>query len=573
MNGSNSDNAARRATFAGETYLAGVRTRQRAVLDTISPRFRELHECGAMHLHDLEGYGSAPNCLAPNWAAHVETGRVRSASRMQRAAFPFDVLRQLITDLGNEQTGGIGFVDFDAEIAGLLSHLGLAEADEEYVQAALLSFLEWINVTRTRYGLECYYVTLNLGTCCLPLGRAVSRLVLGYLKDRPWENVRPNVVFKVVSGVNAEPGTPNYDLLVLAQSVCAQRMVPTFLLCHAAPNRTTPPEDLAIMGCRTRVVANRFGAASSQGRGNIAYATLNLPRIAANARGEVTGSGLHHLAQEMNCLVEQTVASLVDRLQRLSALPADRFPGNRRWDPWCVPFADSDGSVAAWRQGTLAVGFVGLAEAVEESTGLSFADGAEGWRWGQELIEILRDSVDRQRERHDVNLTLLATSAEHVAGRFAALDVASGIRSAVKGYYTNSFHVPVDYMVHPLRKLELEAPFHSLCNGGCISYVELAGAPLGNRAAISELIEFGASAGISYLGVNFPVDRCRSCGRVGVFDACVCGSRDILRVRRVSGYLEDLDHFTAGKQAEVAKRRCFPEFGEGSGDGNRGTGR
>ncbi|MDD4849001.1 MAG: anaerobic ribonucleoside-triphosphate reductase, partial [Bacteroidales bacterium] len=150
-----------------------------------------------------------------------------------------------------------------------------------------------------------------------------------------------------------------------------------------------------------------------------------------------------------------------------------------------------------------------------------------------------------------------ATSGEYISGRFPSIDKTIYTHKVLdKDFYTNSFHVDVDSGLSAFDKIKTEGYFHSLCNGGCISYVELQSAPIGNSEAILELIDYAEKCGVHYLGINFPLDICNNCGAQGVFDKCSeCGSEKITRIRRVSGYLEILDYFTAGKKAEVKSRR------------------
>jgi len=153
---------------------------------------------------------------------------------------------------------------------------------------------------------------------------------------------------------------------------------------------------------------------------------------------------------------------------------------------------------------------------------------------------------------------LLATSGEQISGRFTDLDVKRGFRHKVtkKGFYTNSFHVEVNSGLSSFDKIAMEAPFHLFCNGGCITYIEFKEAPINNEQALESLIAYATRQGVHYMGFNFDLDICDDCGERGVFDKCSkCGGRNVIRIRRVSGYLEDLEYFTIGKKREVKRRR------------------
>ena len=196
-------------------------------------------------------------------------------------------------------------------------------------------------------------------------------------------------------------------------------------------------------------------------------------------------------------------------------------------------------------------------ETVEILLGEKMHRSAKALDLAYDIVRQLRDCADRFRAETGLNFSLLATPGEMISGRFAEADNAVFRHPAIaKEFYTNSFHVEVDSRVSLFRKLELEGRFHILCNGGSISYVEFTDAPLENVEALADLVRYAAEQGVSYLGFNFPLDICLDCRHHGTFDACpVCGSRNIRRIRRVSGYLEDLNYFTRGKTREVRHRR------------------
>ena len=209
-----------------------------------------------------------------------------------------------------------------------------------------------------------------------------------------------------------------------------------------------------------------------------------------------------------------------------------------------------------FKNGTLAIGFIGLSETIELLTGEKFFASEENHKIAINLIKMMRETIDKYREKYNQNFSLLGTSGEFISGRFPAIDKKYYSHPLIdKGFYTNSFHVDVDAGLNPFEKLKFEGPFHKYCNGGCISYIEFQSDPLNNIEAISELIEYAISKDVNYLGFNYPLDRCLNCGYTGTFDICEkCGSANIQRIRRVSGYLEDSAFFTSGKKAELSNR-------------------
>ena len=208
-------------------------------------------------------------------------------------------------------------------------------------------------------------------------------------------------------------------------------------------------------------------------------------------------------------------------------------------------------------QGTISIGYIGLSEAVEILTGEKFYADEEAYSLSIKIISFMREFLDKLSYKERLNYSLLASPGEMISGRFCEFDKEKFDHKVhQKGFYTNSFHVDVDSRLSVFQKIEKEAPFHQLNNGGSISYVELKESINHNHLAIKDIIRFAVKKNISYLGINYPLDICRTCGCVGTFDKCsCCGSDDIKRIRRVSGYLEDLEYFTNGKKAEVAKRK------------------
>lgn len=561
---SNNDNAAQRITFAGELSQSGSVAAKKSILAKIPSDLAALHESGSLHIHDLEAFGRAPNCLMIDIRKCFPLDSLLSRPLPSKILAVFDFIKFTIANLANEQSGGIGFGDFDEDLGWLLDKAGanlLDKSTQDLVEASLLSLIEWLNVVRSRYGLECYYVTLNLGVAVSASGRTVARMLLDCYRRSPALFTRPNLVFKVKQDINLGLNSPNRDLLELAMAVSAERMFPTFLLCDAAPNQAIPPSRLAVMGCRTRVVQNEFDAPGSIGRGNLGYVTINLPRLAAQVMASGSLDYIARFMDEWDTIADSARRILLLRFNMLLQRRPEEFPSNVEIGAWSTNFDNPLGFEGVFRHGTLSLGFVGLSETVEILEAGSLSESAKAQSLAFDICTHMRKTVDAFRKQEGLNFTLIATSAEFCPGRFAQLDQRDfALPQAKKGYYTNSFHLDVGTMLHPFAKIRLEGPYHALCNGGSVTYIELREAPIGNVTAIEDLVKEATDAGISYLGINFPRDVCRRCGNEGVFDCCpACGSTDITRLRRVSGYIEDLSFFTSGKKAEVACRRPVDE--------------
>lgn len=542
------ENAAIRENFASNIYCSGVSAAKAQVLNSLPENLAQLHRAGDIHIHDLEAFGKLYNCCTPDLCKYLLQRSYPARSGYGKIMQVFEEIKLLITQLAVVQSGGIGFGNLDIDLEQVFQTLELEENEdnEVFLNETVEGFIAWVNKTRTRFCRETYYLTVNLGLAQGFWGRAVTRaLIQGFLRA-PTNYTKPNIVFKVAAHINGQPGTSNFDLYQLALRCTASRMIPTYLLMDSAPNRTCSPERLNIMGCRTRVYDNTAGKPGTVGRGNIAYTSINLPRIALTCRST---EAFHRRLEQLM----ESCCHLVDIRNRQMVQIGGQY----------VDFVLKEGiwrDVACLddllRQGTYSIGFIGLSETVELLIGEKMYHSLSGKALAEEIVGAMNAFVTDRRRITGMNWSLLATPGEMISGRFCTLDrerFPNPIQD--KGFYTNSFHVDVDSGLTPFEKLTFEGPFHTLCTGGSISYVEFSSALLENTQAISDVLFAAKNQGISYLGINFPLDICRNCGQDGTFDQCPrCGSRNVTHVRRVSGYLEDAAFFTDGKKAEITYR-------------------
>jgi ribonucleoside-triphosphate reductase len=563
MKGIQFDNASQRKSYVGWVYEAGVKAKKQAILSGLDEKYSKLHSEGKIHIHNLEAYGQTYNCLTFNILNDFPYGQLYGLSDHGKIHGIINHYKNIIAKMGNEQSGGMAFANFDEEICILFGKLDISNCEENrrFLKECIGSFINWINESRERCGQVSYYVSLNLGLSVTDIGRFVTLATLNYFMESPPGCMKPNIVFKVKKGVNYLPGDKNYDLFCLSVKCTCKKMIPTYLLCDSKPNTNLDPDKIAIMGCRTRVVQNQYGENTSIGRGNIAFITINLPRIALEidqlypkkSVKEKTRLFLDEWTETANMAKE----ILIDRYNKLLQLDFDDFPTNLKYNLWLKDFKSARSLEEIFINGTLSIGFIGLSEAVEIMAGGKYYSSQENYEVALGIVRHMRGVIDGFRRDTNLNFTLLATSGEFISGRFPGIDRTLYTNDILnKGYYTNSFHVAVDSRMHPYEKLRYEGAFHELCNGGCISYVEFESAPLTNTEAVKEVIGAAIASGVSYFGINFPLDDCLKCGNTGTFDDCPsCGSSKVLRIRRVSGYLEDLNFFTEGKKAEVAHRK------------------
>jgi ribonucleoside-triphosphate reductase (formate) len=430
----------------------------------------------------------------------------------------------------------------------------LAVADNENFLTA-----SGIFVHNSRAGAQVPFSSLNFGTDTTEEGRMVSKAVLEAFRrglGRGETPIFPNLVFRIKKGININPEDPNYDLYRLALQVAARRMNPTFSFMDSSFNKAYGDE-VSYMGCRTRVIANRHGAEVSAGRGNIAPVTLNLPRIALESKGQQ-----ELFFVQLDRMLRIAARQLLHRFEVLSRLRARDLPflmGQKLYlDSEQLGPEDTIRDVI--KHGTLAVGFIGLAETLQMLIGKHHGEDQEALQLGLQIVEHMRRRTDSYADEYDLNIVLVATPAEGLAGRFVKMDrerfgTIPGVTD--KEYYSNSFHIPVYYTMSMFDKIAGEGKFHSLCNAGHISYTELEAPPANNLDAVDSVVRKMADSDFGYGGINFPIDECRNCSFSGVFSGSCpeCGSPDIRRIRRITGYLSTDERFNEAKLSELKDRR------------------
>lgn len=555
------ENAANRYSYVGEVYNIGEKKRKNDVLNDLPEEWSRLHKKGYIHIHDLDAYGLTYNCLTFNILKDFPFEKFALMTEQRKILATFDYLRKLFVDIGNEQSGGMAIANFDNELAYIFEKLGVSfcQVNKEILADAIYNLIVWCSETHTRMGQTSYYVSLNIGLAKNERARFIAFTLIDEFEKAGDTIFKPNIIFKIKEGVNRFEGDKNHDLLKKALLCSAKKMIPTYVLCDSEPNKGIDPEKLAIMGCRTRVVADLFGENSSIGRGNIDNISINLPRLALETDRECHGDEEEkfiHFCQKWDNVADITKDILLDRFDKVCARSIKDFPTNSKHHLWIEDFEELRN---VFRHGTLSIGFIGLSEAMEVLTGHRYYEDFETRSLAVTFVRHMREYCDKLRDEHNLNFSLLATSGELISGRFTDIDMEEFSPKANifdKGFYTNSFHINVDSTITSFEKIAMEGVFHNLCNGGCITYVELGEAPIGNVEGLLEYIEQGVKWGTHYLGFNFPKDICNVCNTSGVFDkCCTCGSDDITRIRRVSGYLEVLEGFTKGKKNEEKNRR------------------
>ncbi len=451
------------------------------------------------------------------------------------------------------------------------------ETDRNTYQA-MEAFIHNLNTMHSRAGAQVPFSSVNFGTDTSEEGRLVTKNLLLSVEKGLGNGetaIFPILIFKVKEGINLNPEDHNYDLFKLACRVSAKRLFPNFSFIDAPFNAKyyvegDPDTEATYMGCRTRVVGNVCGDEVVSGRGNLSFTTINLPRLGIK-HGSINGQNLNidEFYSELNEKIDLVIDQLLERFEVQGNKKVKNFPFLMGQNVWkgSDDLGPNDTLKEVIKQGTLTVGFIGLAECLIALIGKHHGESEEAQNLGLDIIGHMRDKMEEASEKYGLNFSLIATPAEGLSGRFTSIDrnkygEIEGITD--KEYYTNSFHVPVYYKISSFDKIKIEAPYHELTNAGHITYIELDGSPSNNLEAFETIIRAMKELGIGYGSINHPLDRDPVCGYSGVIpgDVCpACGRKEsdgeigFERIRRITGYLVGtVDRFNNAKKAEVRDR-------------------
>ncbi|HBD06427.1 MAG TPA: anaerobic ribonucleoside triphosphate reductase [Firmicutes bacterium] len=444
---------------------------------------------------------------------------------------------------------------------------------EEQTHQAMEALIHNLNTMHSRAGAQVPFSSLNYGTDTSEEGRLAVRSILKATIEGLGDGetpIFPIQIFKVKEGVSFNPEDPNYDLFKLAIECSAKRLFPNFSFLDAPFNKQYYKEgdynsEVAYMGCRTRVMGNNFDPSKEVtcGRGNLSFTSINLPRLGIEAHKDID-----LFFKKLDDMIDLVIKQLLERFEVQRHKKVKNMPflmGQKVWlDSEKLSWDDEIDKVI--RHGTLTVGFIGLAECLVALTSKHHGESEESQALGLKIVSRMREKMDKASKKYNLNFSLIATPAEGLSGRFVKIDkkkygVIKGITD--REYYTNSFHVPVYYPISMFKKIDLEAPYHALTNGGHITYIEADGDLAKNTEAFEKIVRHMKDAGIGYGAVNHPVDRDPVCGYNGIIDnECPkCGRKEeegempFERIRRITGYLVGtLDRFNNGKRAEEHDR-------------------
>lgn len=580
----------------------------------LSDDVREAVDGNYIHIHDMDYYPTKSlTCLQHPLDKILENGfraghgASRPAKRIETATILACISMEVIQ---NEMHGGQAFPAFDFALApyvrmtfieeikkiekfdgidySFLYDIPMTDYDDRFagdyadvlncarentvnrVHQAMESFIHNCNTIHSRAGNQVVFSSINYGTDTSPEGRCIIRELLKTTEQGVGNGetpIFPIQIWKLKKGVSAEPGDPNYDLLQYAYKVTAKRFFPNFINLDAPFNHhekwdVNDPKrymyECATMGCRTRVFENRHGEKTSVGRGNLSFTTINLVRLALESKGDI--DKFYELLEKYT---DVAVRQLMDRYIYQMTATKKQFPllMSGMWTG-SEKLSDRDFVMEVLKQGTLGVGFIGLAECLIALTGHHHGENGTSQALGLEIIIRMSDRCKHWANEYDMNISLLATPAEGLSGKFVKKDRQDfGLIENVtdRDYYTNSNHIPVWYKCTMEHKMKVEAPYHALTPAGHIAYLEVDGDPEKNVQAVEQMVNLMRKYDIGYGSINHARARCLDCGHESgsdLFHTCPrCQSTNVDVLERITGYLVGgTTKWNGGKKAELKDR-------------------
>ena len=445
------------------------------------------------------------------------------------------------------------------------------------VHQAMEAFVHNMNTIHSRGGNQVVFSSINYGTDTSAEGRCVIREILNTTYEGVGNGstaIFPIQIWKKKKGVSYLPEDPNFDLYKFACKVCARRFFPNFLNLDATYNQDEAwdPADpkryeheVATMGCRTRVYGNKFGPKTSIGRGNLSFTTINIVKLGIEAMNEESDKNLRiqKFFKKLDWALDIAARQLNERFEFQKTALKKQFPllmaglwlGSEKLN-------DNDSIESVINQGTLSIGFIGLAECLIALVGKHHGESEEAQELGLRIISHMAEKINGFAETYQHNFTFLATPAEGLSGKFTKRDKKTfGILPGItdKDYYTNSSHIPVYYKCTPEHKAKIEGPYHKYENAGHIFYVEIDGDATHNPEAIMQIVDLMDKYDIGYGSVNHNRNRCMDCGyenaEKDLKECPHCHGHHIDTLQRITGYLVGTtDRWNSGKLAELHDR-------------------
>lgn len=561
-------------------------------LRMLPPHVANAHQKGDLHYHDLDYHPYAPmtNCCLIDFRSMLEHGfrignaQVEPPRSIQTATAQ---ISQIIANVSSSQYGGCSVNRIDELLApyaerNLEKHLADARrwiadesAHEGYAREktrkdiydAMQSLEYEINTLFTSNGQTPFTsVGFGLGTSWLEreIQRAILQIRIRGLGSEGRTAIFPKLIFTLRRGLNLDPGDPNHDLKQLAVECATKRMYPDVLSYDKIVELTGSFK--VPMGCRSFLQGwqDEHGQDVSEGRMNLGVVTLNLPRIALEADGDL--DTFWRLLDER---LETVHDALVFRIERCKEATPGNAPILYVHGAFGQRLAPGDDVDRLFRDGraTVSLGYIGLYEVAAAFYGGAWEHDPQAKELTLDVLRSLHAHAAGWTARTGYRISVYATPSESLTDRFCRLDrerFGAVPDITDKDYYTNSFHYDVRKNPTPFEKLDFEAEYARYTSGGFIHYCEYPVLQQNPRAL--EAVWDYAYDRVGYLGTNTPIDRCYACGFTGDFDptargfACPsCGNADPRTcdvVKRTCGYLGNPQQrpMVHGRHAEISAR-------------------
>ena len=468
----------------------------------------------------------------------------------------YDLLDGLVAeetdDYGDEETRDC-YCERVSEIAMDRTEISVYKASQAFVYN--------MNTMRSRSGAQVTFSSINFGTDVTWQGRMVARNILkAYIAGLGnGENpIFPNLCYRLKAGVNHYPTDPNYDIFRLALECVGKRIQPRFVFADASFNIDSW-ETSATMGCRTAVRSNVNGDTNPDARGNLAFNNISLPYIALEMLEAVNGWTMDIFMERLSNVCDQAIDQLFERYKVIKNLKVRDVPFVAQWYQGHEGLSQDDIVESMVKHGSLSMGFIGLAECLTALFGRHHGQHPTMQKIGIEIVEFMRRKTDEATVKHRLNFSTFATPSESACYTLLKLckqrfGVVEGVKD--KDYFTNSSHLTVGFQCTMAHKIDIEAPYHKLCNAGHIMYVEMLCSPKNNIDAVELIVNYMADSDTAYGGINWVHSFCVSCNYQGDFkEECPkCNGRDIKVTAIITGYLSEINRFNDGKLAELRDR-------------------
>ncbi len=543
------------SSSANIIYEDGVNLHKQDIYKHLTKNEQNLFYDNKLYMHDSEYFEITLNCVSLSLEHIFQDGLVINNVRLEKPTNIYEIFTQLnifIINIENEISGGLTFVNFDHELDKLLKQLNINLPSENNLFFHIQSLFQIINFANSRFGNQSPYVSFTIGIVDNKSSALISKVMLkvlreGASKGKPY--IFPNIHFRVKSGINKNPSDTYYNLYRLSLETTSYQMNPTYILADSEVNTNIDPLHLHTVGCRSRLLETSDGKKYGIGRTNIGAISINLPNIAMKLQDKDL------IIEEIESLMNNALDILIKNQNILKKIQLQNAPilvNNNL----LYPFTNDINSILD--EASLAIGFIGF----QEFSDILFPKHSiqDKHIFIDEILKFMADTCKRLSAKFNKIVTLIGVSGEGISYYFPKNDknlsyckCHHGVLE--KGFYTNSFHIPVYELLNPIEKISIEGSHHKYCNGGCISYIEISHIKE-NITGFEDFLQIAEDNNVHYLGFNFEKDICNYCGLETEDNKLCknCGSTDITEIRRVSGYLGYLNSFSVGKKLEEKMR-------------------